>query len=116
MRAIVLRGEIWLVRLDPTEGSEIAKTRPTLIVSNDTIGILPLKVIVPITDWKERYLDRPWMVKISANLETGLTKESVADTFQIRSISETRFIRRLGKASIPDMLNITHALFLVLKI
>jgi mRNA interferase MazF len=56
----MFRGEIWLVRLDPTEGSEIAKTRPTLIVSNDAIGILPLKVIVPITDWKERYIDRPW--------------------------------------------------------
>ena len=47
--------EIWLVNLDPTRGSEIQKTRPCLIVNADSIGKLPLRVIVPLTDWKERY-------------------------------------------------------------
>jgi mRNA interferase MazF len=111
----MFRGEIWLVRLDPTEGSEIAKTRPTLIVSNNAIGILPLKVIVPITDWKERYIDRPWMVKLSPNPETGLIKESVADTFQVRSISHSRFIQKLGKVSDLEMQQVNHSLFIVLK-
>ena len=49
----MLRGEIWLVNLDPTVGSEIIKTRPCASVNDDAIGVLPLKVIVPITDWKE---------------------------------------------------------------
>lgn len=46
------KGEIWLVNLDPTIGTEINKTRPAIIVNDNAIGILPLKVIVPITDWK----------------------------------------------------------------
>jgi mRNA-degrading endonuclease toxin of MazEF toxin-antitoxin module len=40
------RGEIWLVRLDPTVGTEISKTHPVVIVNDNAIGILPLKVIV----------------------------------------------------------------------
>ena len=50
----MLRGEIWLINLDPTVGSEIRKTRPAVIVNDDSVGALPLKVIVPITEWKER--------------------------------------------------------------
>jgi len=112
----MIRGEIWLVRLDPTEGSKIAKTRPALIVSNDDIGILPLRVIVPITDWKERYLDRAWMIKILSNSETGIQKESAADTFQIRSIACSRFIQKLGKLSELGMYKINDSLSIVLKI
>ncbi len=41
------RGDIWLVNLNPTIGTEIGKTRPCVIVNDDAIGILPLKVIVP---------------------------------------------------------------------
>jgi mRNA interferase MazF len=46
----MLRGEIWLVNLEPTVDSEIKKTKPFTIVNDDAIGVLPLKVIVPITD------------------------------------------------------------------
>ena len=44
------RGEVWLVNLNPTLGAEMSKTRPAIIVNDDTIGTLPLRVIVPITD------------------------------------------------------------------
>ena len=44
------RGEVWLINLDPTIGAEIRKTRPVVIVNYDAIGILPLKVSVPITE------------------------------------------------------------------
>ena len=53
------RGEIWLINLDPTVGAEIKKTRPAVVVSDDAIGVLPLKVIVPVTEWKERYAIAP---------------------------------------------------------
>lgn len=49
------RGEIWLINLDPSLGAEIQKTRPAVIVNDDAVGALPLKVIVPLTDWKDRY-------------------------------------------------------------
>jgi mRNA interferase MazF len=44
------KGEIWLINLDPAIGAEIRKSRHAIIVSVDVIGILPLLVIVPITD------------------------------------------------------------------
>ena len=43
------QGEIWLVNLDPTVGSEINKARPAVIVNDDALGRLPLKVVVPFT-------------------------------------------------------------------
>jgi len=42
------------------------KSRPAIIINIDGLGRLPLRVIVPITDWKERYSQYPWMVKIES--------------------------------------------------
>lgn len=71
------RGEIWLVNLNPTVGTEISKTRPCIIVNDDAIGILPLKVIVPLTDWKDSFAPRrPWTVKLEPSTENNLAKIS----------------------------------------
>lgn len=110
------RGEVWLISLDPTIGAEIKKTRPTVIVNDDAIGILPLKVIVPLTDWKGRYTAAPWMVQLKPNADNGLAKPSAADAFQVRSVSQKRFVRRLGKLSDAAMLEINKALAVVLNI
>jgi mRNA interferase MazF len=90
------QGEIWLIDLNPTKGAEIQKIRPSIIVSNNKLGKLPLKIIVPITDWKERYSIAPWMIKVESNSLTGLSKISCADCFQIRSVAEERLIKRIG--------------------
>ena len=110
------RGEVWLINLDPTIGAEIKKTRPTVIVNDDAIGILPLKVIVPITDWKDRYTVAPWLVRLEPDAENGLDKPSAADTFQVRSVAQERFVRRLGKLSDAAMKEIAKALAIVLSI
>jgi mRNA interferase MazF len=89
------RGEVWLVRLDPTVGAKIGKTRPGVIVSDDDIGILQLKVIVPITGWNDDFSDFEWMVRLEPSTENGLRKPSTADTFQVSSVSQQRFIRKL---------------------
>lgn len=47
------RGEIWLLNLSPTLGAEMQKTRPAVIVNDDDVGILALRVIVPVSDWKD---------------------------------------------------------------
>jgi mRNA interferase MazF len=93
------RGEVWLINLDPTVGAEIKKTRPAVIVNDDAVGILPLKVIVPITEWKDHYAVAPWLVRLEPNAENGLDKPSTADAFQVRSVAQERFVRRLGKLS-----------------
>ena len=111
----MVRGEVWQINLDPTIGAEIKKTRPAVIVSSDTIGILPLRVVIPITDWKNHYQQAAWMVKISPNGVNGLVKDSAADTFQIRSVSTTRFIRKMGELSQEAMDEIVHAIGLVIE-
>lgn len=110
------RGEIWLINLDPTIGAEIRKTRPAVIVNDDAVGILPLKVVVPITDWKERYAVAPWMSKLDPDAENGLSKPSAADAFQVRSLSQERFVRRLGNLSPENLQTISQALAVVLAI
>jgi len=111
----MVRGEIWLINLDPTLGAEIKKTRPVIIVSSDTIGILPLRVVVPVTDWKDHYHQAAWLVKISPNRTNGLVKDSAADTFQIRSVSTDRFIRKLGEITQVELNHIAHAIGLVVE-
>ena len=108
------RGEVWLINLDPTVGAEIMKTRPAVIVSDDAIGVLPLKVIVPITDWKDRYAVAPWMVRLEPDRVNHLEKLSTADTFQVRSVAHERFVRRLGHLSAAEIQEIAEALAIVL--
>jgi len=110
------QGEIWLINLDPAIGAEIRKTRPAIIVSDNSLGKLPLKVIVPVTDWKEKYSLVPWMVRIVPDNHNYLVKISSADCFQIRSISENRFIRKLGRIENETLQELQEALAKVLSI
>lgn len=110
------QGEIWLVSLDPTIGAEIKKTRPAIIVNDNILGKLPLKVIVPVTDWKDRYSIAPWMVKIISDKQNRLTKDSSADCFQIRSVAEERCLKKLGQVDNEIMDKIRKAIATVLKI
>jgi mRNA interferase MazF len=110
------RGEVWLLNLEPTLGAEIKKTRPVVIVSHDSIGILPLRVIVPLTHWQERYAVAPWLIKIEPSTVNGLLKTSCADAFQVRSVAQQRFVKKLGELSNEEMKSITKALAIVLVI
>lgn len=110
------QGEIWLVSLDPTIGAEIKKTRPAIIVNDNTLGRLPLKIIVPVTDWKDRYSVALWMIKLIPDRQNKLTKESSADCFQIRSIAEERFVKKLGLVDNVIMDQIRKALAAVFNI
>jgi mRNA interferase MazF len=106
----MLRGEVWLINLDPTLGAEIKKTRPAIIVNRDAVGSLPLRVIVPLTERKPHHFRIRWMVPIDPDPQNGLTKASTADTFQVRSVDEWRFVRRLGKVGEGVMQAIERAL------
>ncbi len=109
----MLRGEVWLINLDPMVGAEISKTRPAVIVSEDAIGILPLRVVVPLTEWKERYEVAPWLVRVTPDADNNLEKPSAADAFQIRSVSRARFVSRLGQVTTADLETIVRAVQVV---
>ncbi len=110
------QGDIWLVDLNPKRGAEINKIRPVVIVSSDQVGKLPLKIIVPITEWKSSFNISPWMIMIIPDKLNTLDKISAADTFQVRSISEDRFIRKLGEIDSYTLESIKRGLSLVLDI
>jgi mRNA interferase MazF len=110
------RGEIWLVDFNPSKGAEISKVRPALIISNNDAGILPLRVVAPITDWKERYSSINWIVELVPNEQNGLSKPSGVDCFQCRSISTERVIKKLGKLSNFEMSEVEFSLFFVFDI
>ncbi len=100
------QGEIWLVNLDPTIGAEMKKTRPGLIINVNALGKLPLKVVVPITEWKDRYNAAPWMIRIEPNQKNGLSKISSADCFQIRSVSQERLVERIGEITCDEIMKV----------
>jgi len=89
--------EIWLVNFDPKVGSEIGKLRPAVVISNDSFGALPLKWIVPITEWKDYFDGKFWIIKVNPSRLNKLSKISGFDVFQIKSLDQSRFQKKIGE-------------------
>jgi len=96
---IPFRGEIWEVCLEPVVGAEIGKIRRVLVISSNSVGRLPLKLVAPITEWKQKFSGNIWHIKIEPDEQNKLTKISTVDVLQIRSLDYKRFIELKGKAS-----------------
>jgi len=109
------RGEIWKVNFDPTIGAEMCKERPALIISSDAVGILPLKLVAPITGWDERYKKNVWHIEIDPDDANNLHKKSVVDVLQIRCIDMRRFIEKKGRVSADLMAEIAAAIAAVIE-
>jgi mRNA interferase MazF len=109
------RGEVWLVNFDPTIGAEIKKKRPAVVISSDAIGVLPIKLIAPVTDWKDRFSNNIWHVKIQPDNANGLSKASAIDTLQVRGVDVQRFIRKLGRLPSSTMEEVTAAIAAIIE-
>ncbi len=106
------RGEVWQVDFDPSVGAEIRKTRPAVVMTVTGIGRLPLQIIVPLTDWKPHYAKVSWFVYVPASPTNGLSKDSGADAFQVKSLSNGRFVQHLGVVTDPQLDAIASAIAL----
>ena len=94
MVAEIYCSDIWLVNLNPTQGSEIRKTRPCVVISPDQVNRHIRRVIVaPMTSRRRRY---PTRVDVTFQKKKG---QGVLD--QIRTVDKSRLIRRLGR--LPDV-------------
>ena len=111
-----VRGEVWRVNFDPTQGAEIRKIRPAVVISDNSIGKLPLKIVIPITEWDSSYLRYPWMTRLDLSAANGLSKTSSADAFQIRSLSLNRFTAKIGVLTEADMDAIADTVALCVKV
>ncbi|MCI0546773.1 MAG: type II toxin-antitoxin system PemK/MazF family toxin [Candidatus Rokubacteria bacterium] len=89
-RAGRARGEVHLVRLDPTLGREIQKTRPCLVVSPDELNqYLSTVIVAPMTTGGQRY---PWRVPCRFQRRAGFVALD-----QLRTVDAERLLRRLGR-------------------
>ncbi len=102
------RGEIWLVQFSPQVGSELGSPHPALVVSRDDVGALPLRIVVPITSWQQRFSTVPWMPELKANATNGLKNRSVADCFQTGSFDVGRFMARWGEVDSQTLDHVTQ--------
>ncbi|MFN3406069.1 MAG: type II toxin-antitoxin system PemK/MazF family toxin [Cytophagaceae bacterium] len=110
------RGDICFVNLDPTVGAEMQKKRRCVIVSSDAIGILPIKIIAPITEWNPAFENNSWHVKVLPNVKNGLTKVSAIDALQMRCVDIRRFGSKVGELDLETMKELTQAIALVIEI
>lgn len=91
------RGEVWWVRLDPTLGSEIAKTRPCVILSGNIFNKLRRTVVVIPLSSSPQSSD-PLLLPVRCD-----GRDVVAVTDQIRAVSKQRLDQRLGELSPEDL-------------
>ncbi len=97
------RGEIYLVKLDSTQGSKIRKTRPAVIVQNDVANASSPITIVAAISSKSGQIVYPTEVPIQPS-ESGLPNPSIVMCNQIRSIDHKRILKRLGRVR-PERMN-----------
>lgn len=106
----IRRGEVWWVRLDPTLGSEIAKTRPCLVLSGNLFNKLRRTVVVvPLSSSPQP--GTPLLVPVRCD-----GRDVVAVTDQIRAITKQRLDRRLGEVPAEDLAAVEQGIREVLEL
>lgn len=104
------RGEIWDIEFDPARGQEIRKRRPAVVINVEDAGRLALRMVVPFTTGRERFERFFWMVEVPADKGNGLSRDSFADAFQMKSVATERFMRRRGNLTTAQLQEITSAI------
>ena len=111
----IKRGEIYLAALDPTIGREISKTRPVVLVSNDTNNEFSGTItVLPITS---RNLGKVYQLELFLAKGTGnLPKSSKVKADQIRILDKNRIVKFIGELSKEEMENIDKAVLIHLDL
>ena len=104
------RGDIWWIRLDPTSGSEIAKTRPCLILSSNILNERRRTVVVvPLSS--APLPSPPILVPVRCE-----GRDVVAVTDQIRAVAKERLERRMGAISSEHLEDVEHGVREILEL
>ena len=104
---MITRGDVHLVRLDPTLGGEIRKTRPCVVVSPDELNAhLRTAVVAPMTTSGRAY---PWRIRCRFQNRSGYVALD-----QLRTVDQERLVKRLGAiapATLVDVLGSLQEMF-----
>lgn len=101
---------MWFVNFDPTQGAEIKKTRPALVLQNDIANrASPITIVAAITSRFDQGHLYPTEVRL-APPEGGLTAESVVLLNQLRSVDKRRLVKRLGRVKSGTSKEVERAL------
>jgi len=103
------RGEVWLVEFEPQRGAEILKTRPAVVLSIKEIDRIPIRIVVPIREYKAHHEQILFFITLKPTRENGLSKVSSADCTQVKSFALERFIKRLGTVTESQIREIAEA-------
>ncbi len=89
---VLARGDVYLMDLDPTRGSEIRKTRPCLVISPDELNHhLRTVIVAPMTTGGQAY---PWRIRCRFRGRAGFVAMD-----QLRAVDTERLVKRLGRLS-----------------
>jgi mRNA interferase MazF len=108
----IQRGEVWLVRFDPSEGDEIRKVRPAVVMTAVNAGRIALHIVVPVTGWQPPFANYSFIVRLVPSPQNGLTKESGANAFQVKSVATSRFQVKLGTLTSNEIEDLAAAIAL----
>ncbi len=104
---MIRRGDIWLVNLEPTQGHEIKKTRPAVIIQNDQGNqYSPLTIIAPVTSQNMERI-YPFEVRL---FKPEVVKDSKVLLNHIRTVDKARLLKRLGSVDKDAMPRIDEAI------
>jgi mRNA interferase MazF len=104
------QGEIWDINLGKNHETDGGAKCPVIVINDDTISILPVRIIVPLTKWQDEFADAIWLIRVDPNNENNLGRTSAVDAFQMHTIPITRFIRRIGIISVQELQHIKNAI------
>ena len=94
------RGEVWWINFDPSVGQEVRKKRPAVIVSNDMSNrYLKRYQVVPLSSKTGKLFPSESLLKIG-----GSESKAMAD--QLTTVSELRFLDRIGQVTEKDMMDV----------
>lgn len=96
----MFRGEVWEMSGPGKRGTGIP--RRVVIISSDALGTIPLRVVVPLSAWHQKYTRAPWIVRVPPVLNSGLDEPHAADALQLRSVSISRLTTKLGE--LPEVI------------
>ena len=98
----ICRFDIWLIQLDPTQGAEIKKTRPCVVISPDEMSALKTAIVAPMTS---KGFDFPTRIQCKFQGKNGLI---LLD--QMRAVDKSRLVQKLGIISKATQLKVINCL------